>query len=95
MQENQQYTGQLHILNIGLHEDFLKSAASNFILVDGSLAHDLLRPRKKFSHKGDYGHGALITGSLGINGELQHCAPKHLCAVARESLPVTFLLQEI
>lgn len=74
VQENQKYTGQLHILNIGLHEDFLKTAVSNFILVDGSLAHDLLRPRKKFSHKGDYGHGALITGSLGMMGASALCA---------------------
>lgn len=74
MQENLKYIGQLHLLNIGLHEDYLKNATSDFMLVDRSLAHDLLRPRKKFTHKGDYGNGALITGSTGIMGASALCA---------------------
>ena len=74
MQENLKYIGQLHLLHIGLHEDYLQKATSNFMLVDRSLAHDLLRPRKKFTHKGDYGHGALITGSTGIMGASALCA---------------------
>lgn len=74
MQENQQYTGQLHILNIGLHEKFLETATSNYILTDQQLAHDMLRPRKKFSHKGDYGHAALVTGSTGMMGAATLCA---------------------
>jgi ADP-dependent NAD(P)H-hydrate dehydratase / NAD(P)H-hydrate epimerase len=74
MQENQQYTGQLHVLNIGLHEKFPDTASSNFILVDQQLAHDMLRPRKKFSHKGNYGHAALITGSMGFMGASTLCA---------------------
>jgi NAD(P)H-hydrate epimerase len=74
MQENQKYSGQLHVLNIGLHEKYLDTASSNFMLVDQQLAHDMLRPRKKFSHKGDYGHAALITGSLGMMGASTLCA---------------------
>jgi NAD(P)H-hydrate epimerase len=74
MQESQQFVGQLHILNIGLHEDFLKNSTCNFNLIDANLAHQLIRPRKKFSHKGDYGHGALITGSTGMMGASVLCA---------------------
>ena len=74
MQENQQYTGQVHILNIGLHEKYLDTASSNFMLADQQLAHDMLRPRKKFSHKGDYGHAALVTGSTGFMGASTLCA---------------------
>ena len=74
MQENQQYTGQLHILDIGLHEDYLKNISSPFNLADAILARDLVRPRKKFTHKGDYGHGALITGSTGLMGAATLCA---------------------
>jgi ADP-dependent NAD(P)H-hydrate dehydratase / NAD(P)H-hydrate epimerase len=73
MQENQKYTGEVHILNIGLHEKYLENATSNFIMVDEQLARDMLRPRKKFSHKGDYGHGALITGSTGMMGASALC----------------------
>lgn len=74
MQENQQYLGHLHILDIALHEGYLQNATSAYTLVDASLAHDLLRPRKKFSHKGDYGHGALVTGSTGVMGASALCA---------------------
>ena len=74
MQENQKYTGQLHILNIGLHEKYLDNASSNFMMVDKQLAHDMLRPRKKFTHKGDYGHAALVTGSTGLMGASTLCA---------------------
>lgn len=28
----------------------------------------LIKPRKKFSHKGDYGHGGLVAGSKGMMG---------------------------
>jgi ADP-dependent NAD(P)H-hydrate dehydratase / NAD(P)H-hydrate epimerase len=74
IKENQQYTGQVHILNIGLHEGYLATASSHFTLVDATLAQQLIRPRKKFTHKGDYGHGALIVGSKGIMGAAVLCA---------------------
>jgi NAD(P)H-hydrate epimerase len=44
------------------------------MMVDQQLAHDMLRPRMKFSHKGDYGHAALITGSNGFMGASILCA---------------------
>lgn len=74
IKENQQYVGQLHVLNIGLHQDYLNDAASDYNLVDGSLTRQLIRPRKRFTHKGDYGHGALIVGSTGLMGAATLCA---------------------
>ena len=74
MQENQVFTGIIHLLDIGLHPAYTEKANSNNILVDKNFARQLLKPRKKFSHKGDYGHGALITGSLGIMGASVLCA---------------------
>lgn len=74
IKENQQFVGQLHILNIGLHEQYLNNTNSEYTLVDAALARQLIRPRKKFSHKGDYGHGALIVGSTGLMGAATLCA---------------------
>lgn len=74
IKENQKYTGDLHILNIGLHDDYLETAEAEFTLVDKSFARQLIRPRKKFSHKGNYGHGALIVGSIGMMGAATLCA---------------------
>ncbi len=74
IKENQKYTGELHILNIGLHDDYLKTAEADFTLVDKAFARQLVKPRNRFSHKGDYGHGALIIGSLGMMGAAVLCA---------------------
>jgi yjeF C-terminal region, hydroxyethylthiazole kinase-related len=36
--------------------------------VDRSIIKKILKPRDQFSHKGDYGHACLITGSIGLMG---------------------------
>jgi NAD(P)H-hydrate epimerase len=74
MEENQEYIGRLHILHIGLHEDYIKEATSSFHLTDAHLVRSMIRRRNKFSHKGDYGHGALITGSRGMMGASVLCS---------------------
>lgn len=51
LQDNEKYTGLVHILKIGLHEDYLQKASSHFNLVDVKLARQLLRPRKNFRIK--------------------------------------------
>ena len=38
------------------------------ITVDASLVNKILKPRDPFTHKGDYGHACLITGSIGLMG---------------------------
>ena len=65
--ENNIYTGQLHIADIGLHQDYIpEKVDARFIeLADVST---ILKPRKNFDHKGTYGHAALVTGSFGMMG---------------------------
>lgn len=74
MQESQEFIGYLHMLHIGLHEEYLKETPSAFHLTDSQMVRRMLKPRKKFSHKGDYGHGALITGSTGFMGASILCS---------------------
>lgn len=74
VKENQPYTGDVHILDIGLHEHYLVTTTAAFTLVDDTLARELLRPRKKFTHKGSYGYGALVVGSKGMMGAAALCA---------------------
>lgn len=38
------------------------------ITVDASLIKKILKPRDPFTHKGDYGHACLFTGSIGLMG---------------------------
>lgn len=38
------------------------------ITVDASLINKIVKPRDPFTHKGDYGHACLFTGSIGLMG---------------------------
>lgn len=68
MPENEACVGNVHILNIGLSRSFEEREDPVFEFTDESLIKSFLRPRKKFSHKGNYGHAALYAGSLGMMG---------------------------
>lgn len=66
--ENASYTGDIHILDIGLHKDFLKTLSSPYELVDKSIIQSIYRPRNRFAHKGNFGHALLAAGSYGKMG---------------------------
>lgn len=66
--ENDPYVGSFHVLDIGLHPDFIKKVdVDNFYLWKQDVK-PLLKQRSKFSHKGTYGHALLIAGSYGKMG---------------------------
>ncbi len=66
--ENDRAIGELHILDIGLHNDFYQSIRNRFELTDDTLIHGIHQPRNRFSHKGNFGHALLIAGSYGKMG---------------------------
>ncbi len=66
--ENAANTGNLHILPIGLHPDFINTLHMPYEMTDQPLIRSILRPRNRFAHKGNYGHAALIAGSKGMMG---------------------------
>jgi hydroxyethylthiazole kinase-like uncharacterized protein yjeF len=66
--ENAEYTGEVHILDIGLHEDFYQSVSGVYEWITEETIHSIHKPRKKFSHKGNFGHGLLVAGSYGKIG---------------------------
>lgn len=57
--------GEVHILDIGLHADFLEKTDADFHLFTEREAREVRRPRTRFSHKGSYGHALIIGGSRG------------------------------
>ena len=68
MAENDPFVGSWHLLDIGLHPDYLNSVPTqNYFMVKEDVA-PLLKTRRKFSHKGTYGHALLIAGSYGKMG---------------------------
>ncbi|HRP57916.1 NAD(P)H-hydrate dehydratase [Agriterribacter sp.] len=66
--ENAAYTGNVHVIDIGLHRQYYNDTAAGFEIVEQGTIHSFIHPRKKFSHKGTYGNAALVAGSHGMMG---------------------------
>lgn len=66
--ENEEYIGEVDILDIGLHPDYLRDITSGWELVDTGMIRSIFRPRKQFAHKGNFGHAVLVAGSYGKMG---------------------------
>ena len=66
--ENEDYCGEVHLLHIGLHKNFEETEESSFELTGKEFISSIYKPRKKFSHKGNFGHAALFAGSYGMMG---------------------------
>lgn len=68
MPENDPFVGEWHILDIGLHPDYINSVqTANFFSIKEDVV-PLIKRRPKFSHKGTYGHALIIAGSYGKMG---------------------------
>ena len=66
--ENDPYCGEVHLININLDKTFENEEGVMFELAERPLIRSICKPRKKFSHKGNYGHAALLCGSYGMMG---------------------------
>ena len=66
--ENASRVGEVHILPIGLHPDYLTRTATRYHVVEESMIRSIYKPRLPFAHKGTYGHVLLIAGSYGKMG---------------------------
>lgn len=66
--ENEIYVGELEVLDIGLHPDALCKIQSSFYYIDQDEIIPRIIKRRKFSHKGNFGHALLISGSYGKMG---------------------------
>ncbi len=66
--ENEIFVGQWHNMDIGILKEFEENAEETAYLIERKDVRPLLRPRSRFSHKGNYGHGLLIAGSYGKIG---------------------------
>ncbi|MCL2131211.1 MAG: NAD(P)H-hydrate dehydratase [Lentimicrobiaceae bacterium] len=66
--ENYQYAGEWEIADIGLESQYINEIETNYYCVEHHFIQPLIRPREKFAHKGDFGHGLLIAGSFGMMG---------------------------
>lgn len=68
--ENQDYTGNVTIVPIGLNKEAIEGAESDFVLTERGKIRALLKPLSKYAHKGTEGHALIIGGSLGKTGSV-------------------------
>lgn len=66
--ENAPFLGEVHILDIGLHSGFYSSTDAVYELTDEKIISSIYKPRKRFSHKGNFGHALIVAGSYGKMG---------------------------
>ena len=66
--DNEEFVGNWEILPIGLNQKFIDSVDSDYYLTTSDLVKEFIIVRKKFSHKGTYGHVLMVSGSYGKMG---------------------------
>ncbi len=65
------FVDQWEVLDIGLDAEFLMNEETDYELIGKNEVLPMYIPRKKFSHKGTYGHALIIGGSYGKVGAVQ------------------------
>ena len=68
MPENDHCVGEFHIVNIGLSSQYEDEQPAVHEIMGKDIISAIIRPRNKFSHKGSFGHAALLAGSYGMMG---------------------------
>ena len=66
--ENEVYTGKWEVLPIGLHPGGIGQTPSETFFLEKENVREIIVPRSKFAHKGNFGHALLIAGSFGKMG---------------------------
>lgn len=66
--ENEDIIGEWELLDIGLKQSFIDASESPYSILDIEDIRPLIKYRKRFAHKGSFGHGLLIAGSYGMAG---------------------------
>jgi NAD(P)H-hydrate epimerase len=66
--ENEDLLGEVSVLDIGLHNEFEQAVNTTYEVIGHQLIQSIYKPRKKFSHKGTFGHSLIIAGSKGKIG---------------------------
>jgi NAD(P)H-hydrate epimerase len=66
--ETGKYTGNVVILNIGLHPQYINETETNNFTIDENFIEKIFKPRNEYSHKGTFGKAAIIGGSYGKMG---------------------------
>ncbi|MEJ5147204.1 MULTISPECIES: NAD(P)H-hydrate dehydratase [unclassified Sphingobacterium] len=90
MPQNQVFYDDFQILDIQLSKNAIEKENSDLIYVEKGLILKYYRKRKKFEHKGNFGHSMIIGGSKGKMGSVQlalKAALRSGCGLATAFVP--------
>lgn len=73
MPENALYAGEWHVVDIGLSQEAIENQKTHCLMLTAEMIGALLKPRKKFSHKGSHGKALIMAGSYGKMGAAVLC----------------------
>jgi len=80
--ETGRYTGEVHLLDIGLNPTFIAATHTNYQITDAIIAKSIWKKREPFSHKGTFGTATLTGGCHGMMGAVSLSAGAALRAGA-------------
>lgn len=66
--ENEELTGRWEVLDIGISREFTDNAETRYLITEEQEMKALVTPRRRFAHKGNFGHALLVAGSYGMGG---------------------------
>ena len=66
--DNSVYTGTWEVVGIDLHPHFIHQVQTNHYYLESEDIMRIIKSRKKFSHKGNFGHALLVSGKYGAMG---------------------------
>lgn len=66
--QNYEFVGDWCAVDISIDKNFINTINCNHFLVEKTDIQKILKPRKKFDHKGIYGHAVIAGGSYGKMG---------------------------
>lgn len=93
--ENQQFVGDLEVLDINLSREGIDKIEAHYTLIEEDDIRRLMLSRSPFAHKGNMGHALIIAGSYGMAGAailateacLRSGAGKVYCHTPRRMFP--------
>ncbi len=66
--DNADFVNNFEVIDIGVHKDYINNTDADFYYINKETVKEIKKTRKKFTHKGTYGHSLLISGSYGKMG---------------------------
>ena len=71
--ENQQFCGEVEVLDIGLSSEGIEKIDAQYTLIEADDMASMMRPRDRFAHKGMMGRALIVAGSYGMAGAAALC----------------------